>query len=197
MTQLHVPEYEHLLKVRPGLSINKAPLEDELNRLWEVVEFLGALEPASLPVDLSAFGDRLASCPCDWSTFHRDPAGHPARQREVEVYVLRLLKFCARRGVDMTADVEPRRSKERSPLSHVLAAGWWMDSLAWLVETYDANVQGLCPDTIGLGVGWMSGDRLDEVGLTDYREDLERKLAVIQSAQRSRGTPSAFGRAPE
>ena len=36
---------------------------------------------------------------------------------------------------------------------------------------------------------------LDRFGLADYRDELDRKLAAIQAAQRSRATPSAFARA--
>ena len=104
---------------------------------------------------------------------------------QCEVHALRLLKFCARLGIDLTASIARDTGpvvKESTPLSHRLLECRLMECLAWLVDTYNVNVQGLNLDRLSanepLFMGWIHEPSV--------KEKIEGKLAAIQAAQRQR-----------
>ena len=154
------------------------PDEVAIGRLWDAVDLLATLKPPP-PIDFTEIIDNLTNVLGGCGDIPSDE-----EFAQCEVHVLRLLKFCERLGIDLTASItRPRRGNNESiPLSHKLVECRLMECLAWLVDTYNVNVQGLNLDRLSANepvfMGWTHEPSV--------KEKIEGKLAAIQAAQRQR-----------
>ena len=87
------------------------PDEVAISRLWDAVDLLATLKPPP-PIDFAEMIDNLANVLGGCADIPSDE-----EFAQSEVHVLRLLKFCERLRIDLTASITRPRRSNSSPIS--------------------------------------------------------------------------------